>query len=350
MKLVFGMRPMILRDTAEAGGGGVASVPERPTHVSEDEWEGLSDFEREALVETDEGEGAHQVLGDGTEYEEESMDFDEDTLAAIAGEEPKPAEVEEDSAPEVEPVAEAAAEVESAPIETGTLPTDDELLSFRPRISDSEIPLSDEVPAEIQAKFDALEQQFTDGDIEASAYRAETNKLNREVMHYQIQQRDIAKDDLTWQKEQAAFVAARPDYRELEADGKTFSIRADAMFGALSKQVERLNSIPANAAKSGMQILLEADKLVRQAFGLPLPGATAKPAVATAPAATKPAAAETKPAAATRTVQTLSNVPVAEAEQVGNPFSAITRLSGEKFEKALEQMSPAQREAMLARM
>jgi hypothetical protein len=112
------------------------------------------------------------------------------------------------------------------------------------------------------------------------------------------------------------------------------------LFGALSSQVSRILKDPASANKSGMQILVAADKAVRAAFSLPAPGkAVTQPPPAAAPA--KPAV---KPPAAQRTAPTLKDTPIAEGEQIGNPYSAILRLSGEKYERAIERMTPAQRE------
>lgn len=354
-------RLRIYRDTAEPGGAGTAPAAAatpaaatpatRPEHVSEDEWEGLSPAEREALTETDEGEGAHQILGE--EFDDEDTELDPDVLAAIAGDgEPAAAAAgTEEPAPDAAAAADtpAPATDDQPPADTAPdLPTDEDLLSFRAVVQDSELPFSDDVPPAIQAKFDGLEARFEAGEVEAKAYRDETNRLNREVMQHQIVQRDSAREDLIWKREQSAFINARPgEYKEFEADGKTLTTRSDMLFGALSSQVSRMLKDPASQNMTGMQILVKADREVRKAFNLPQPGkraaAPAAPAPAAAPATPTP---EQKPPTAARSVPNLSQVPVAEGEEVNNPFSAILRLSGDKFEQAIERMTPAQREKL----
>jgi hypothetical protein len=344
----------ILRDNPEGGGGG--GVPERPEHVSEDEWEGLSTAEREALNETDEGEGAHQILGEGEDLPPDTDDLEEDVLAEIAGE--LPDEEEDTTTPPAPADDETAPPAAVTTTETTVDVSDEDLMAYRATVSDSELTFTEEVPADIQTKLDALDAKldeaegwFDEGEKpdETKFTRTDLNKIsrevarereaiNREIMQHQIRQRDVQRDDAIWMKEQRAFFAARKDYSEVEADGKTLTIRADALYGAINQQVKRLNNIPANASKSGIQILIEADRAVRQAFGIPVASGKAP-----APAA-KPAAAPGKPPARVPNQPTLANVPVAEGEQVGNPFAAILRLSGEKYEKAIEKMSPSQQE------
>ena len=68
----------MLFDNAEGGGGGGVIV--RPDNISEDEWEGLSQEEREGVLMTGEGEQGH-LADDGEDSGEE---FSEEELAAIA--------------------------------------------------------------------------------------------------------------------------------------------------------------------------------------------------------------------------------------------------------------------------
>lgn len=338
----------VLRDADDAGGSAV--IPQQPAHVSNDEWEGLSPSEREALTETDEGEGAHQILGTDEEAAlDDDADFSDEELAAIAGEaaeEKDPADITKEetdvlaalAAVDGTPAVEAATTAATAGV---TLPSDEDLLSFRPVVSNADLPFSSEIPDEIQVKFDELEDKFEAGDLSAKELRTEQNKLNIEVLQHQTVARDNAREDLVWKREQAAFLSARPaEYKQFEQDGKTLTGRSEMLFGALSSQVSRILKDPASANKSGMQILVAADKAVRAAFSLPAPGkAVTQPPPAAAPA--KPAV---KPPAAQRTAPTLKDTPIAEGEQIGNPYSAILRLSGEKYERAIERMTPAQRE------
>lgn len=344
--------------------GLVMAPPERPTHVAEDEWEGLSDSEREALTETDEGEGAHQIIGDeeGTIYPPygDEEELDEAALATIAGGEPPKVETPKAETPPTEtPTPETpSAETPSAPT---VEPSYEDILGFRPVVTDSEVPLPATVPAELQGKLDALDTkaddldaQFEAGDITRADLRKEEREIqrerdaiNRDILQYQITERDVAREDLLWKKEQAQFVNTyASDYKQVAEDGKTLSDRSIALFSVLQGQVNRLIKDPAWQDKPGMAILVEADKRVLKALGMAERG-KGRPAT---PAAATPAA-ETKPSATERnTPPNLAEVPIAEQEQVGNQYSALTRLSGEKFEKALERMTPEQRERMLEGM
>ena len=335
----------ILRDANDGAGGG---VPERPAHVSESEWEGLSDFEREALTETDEGEGAHQIMGE--EFTDD--DLDEEALAEIVGEDTKTPE--EEAAAVIAAAALAAGDTTAVVVPpVTTLPDYDEILAIRVTVSDSEVPLPDTVPEALQEKLTALKTEkaearakFGDGDLTRDQYddslddiSDRQDALNREIIQHQITQRDSKREELLQSKQQTAFFKAfAADYQETEADGKTFTDRSDAIYGAFLKQVDKLRVNPDWKDKPELYILTEADKRMRAALGLPLPGK------AVAAVAVVPVTEKKPPAGDRKGVQTLATVPISEAEQVGNPFSAVLRLTGERLEKAIENMSPAQRE------
>jgi len=337
---------LILRDNAEGGGGGGATI-ERPEHITEEEWSDLSQAERESQVETDEGEGAHSFL-DGEEGEEgEEDDLPEDVLKAIAGQE----EPGEKTAEEL--AAEAAAASDDTAGDVGTAAgteeetpevTDEDLLAWRAQVSDAEVPIPKVITPELQAKLDELDAKLTEADewfekgekpdetpftkADLRALERQINKdrqdINDDILQHRLTLRETAKVDVVWQKEQAAFRAARPDL-----------FKSAALEGAVVAVTNGLLKDPKNNAKSGMQIMIEAERIVRKDLGLPAKG--------------KPAAKETqaepekKPAAAKRTAPNLSKVPVADQEATNNPFSAILRLSGEKYEKAIESMSATKR-------
>lgn len=355
----------ILRAPDEGGGGPVA----RPDHIGEDEWEGLSDAEREGLVETDEGEGANQIIGTGEEAEgDEGPDDDltpEELAAALEGE--KPEEETGEPAETTETSTETAAET----TETATEVPDEALLAYRPEVSNSELTFTKEVPPEIQTKLDGLDARRDKADEWFDAQendkgepftRADYNKALREIereretvkdelAEFKIVDRDTQRDNLIWKKSCDAFFSARKDYGDVEknadgtpvlVDGKPVTtIRSQAMHAALNSQIKRLNSLPGAANKTDMQILVEADKAVREAFGI----GKGKPAVAATPAAkptAKPAAANSK-ALKEVSDKLLSQVPVAETENTDSMARALSRLSGEKLERALETLSPTQR-------
>jgi hypothetical protein len=310
----------------------ITDIP-KPDDISFEEWEGLTDDEREALNIT-----------------QEQLTDEEEAAAGEIKEEDLDAVLSEDGEPAVE-----APEGEVAPETVAVDVSDEDLLAFKPVVSDTELTFTEEVPAEIQTKLDALDAKLDEADkffenqenAEGEPFtRTDLNKVNREVMkeretvnreimQYQIKARDSQRESVAWNKEQQAFFSARTEYKEA-VEGKT-TVKAEAMYAALSSQVKRLNADPANAAKSGMQILLAADKAVRQAFNIPLPG---KKAEAT------PAKPEVKkvPAAPRGAVKTLAHTPAAADNEV-QPYAALMKLEGEDFIEAVEKMTPAQRDA-----
>ena len=365
----------ILRDNGEGGGGGTF---ERPEHITEAEWDDLSADEREGLTSTDEGEGAHTILGTGEDAEDDE-DGDELTaeeLAAILADKPAEGKTAEELAaeaaaagktPDEIAAAEAAAAATKTPeeiaAEAAAAPevTDADLIAYRPTVSDSELAFAKETPPEIQAKLDAIKQEvkdarakFGEGDltrealddiIDAAADKRDA--VNQELTEAKITTRDNQREALVWKKECNAFFAARKEYGEADtaADGtKTQTERAVMLHAALNAQIQRLNSLPGSDTKSGMQILVEADKAVRKLFNLPA-GKPAAAATVTIPGKEKPAAVN-RPALKEVSEKTLSGVPVAEGEHVDSMAKAVTRLNGPKFEATLENMTDAQRRAL----
>jgi hypothetical protein len=305
----------------------------RPTDMTKQEWDNLTPGEQAGMrISDEEIERAES---------DEDDELDPDDLEAIANEgETKPADD-----------GKKPAEGETKPVETVVLTSEEDLLSFRPTVSDTELTFDNEVPAEIQTELDALdtkiddlEAKFDDGDLtrtELNKAVREVNKereaVNRKVMQHQIQARDAKREEVVWLKEQSHFFTAHPEYSERESDGKTVTVKADAMYGAFNKAVERLNAKPENATKSGMQILVEANRLVRQAFGMT--AEAAKPAGEKKPLAPR---AKLDPKAVN-----LSQIPAA-GDHDADPFSYIDRMTDPYAkEQALANLTGPQLESYL---
>jgi hypothetical protein len=366
--------PNILRSPDEAGGGPV----ERPDHIPEDQWEGLTEAEREGIVSTDEGEGANQIIGTGEEFEGEQTndgDLSDEELASVLADE-KPAGETATETQEVKTQEQIAAEA-AGTTETSeeVIVADEVLVGYRPEVSNSELAFPKEVPPEIQTKLDDLgarrdkADEFFDNQEDAAGkpftrkdYNAALREIEREretvkdeLTEFKITTRDAQRDTLVWKKECDAFFSARREYGDTEkgTDGQPIlnaagkpvtTVKAESMTAALNAQVKRIGSLPGAAAKSGMQILVEADKAVREAFGLPAIGkATAKPV--SAKPEEKPSAADRKDLESVAT-KVLSGTPIAEGENTDSMAKALSRLSGERLEQALEKLTPAQRAAL----
>jgi hypothetical protein len=244
---------------------------ERPEGITEEEWEGLSETEREGLV-----------------------DAGDEAIEPEVPDAPKVADL-----PEVPEEPEAP---QAAP--------DDALLAFKPVITDEDLKLEEQVPPELQTKIDELKADFDEGEISLHEYSDARDKINRQIY-----------------KHNAEYLPGQ----QSEQVGK---IRANALFGALNETVKSLSQDAANAHLSGMQILVMADKIVKEAFG---GQATKSPA-------------PTKPPAPLPNHKTLSAVPIAGGNEVeSDTFAQIDKLTGAAFEAALERLSPEMRDAYAAR-
>jgi hypothetical protein len=331
-----------------------------PQGYSIEEWAGLSETEREGIKDSIDNPEV------GGEEDITAPEIDKEALKAIVAEGEKPPEktvpdgasvkppaavkpaseaaapapAAEGAVPEVPP---AAAPTPAPAAEEPVVVSDEDLLSYRPPESALAVKLPNIVPPEIKAKLDALDAKYDAGDVELREYNRERDELNREITETNLQARDELRANAVWTSEQAAFLAARPEYLDKGPEGKAFTERAEMLYGAFGKAVSRIGADPKYANAPGMKILIAADKAVRGAFGIPAPGKkAAAPAVAVVEDKGKPPA--TKP-----DVKTLADVPAAAANLTDDGFAAIDKLTGEAYEAALERMTQEQRDAYAAR-
>ena len=304
-----------------------------PEGYTADEWAALSEGEREAL--------SLKVDDKGEIIEETAPEVPEDTLKEIA---------EEKEEPVIEAIKEEIKPKEK-PIEVEGVVTDEELLSFRPTINESMLPdpgpeiISEEIQTklnELDTKIDSLDVQFDAGDINkddlkkaTKAIQQERDALNRQIVLENNQRnqaiRTSARADLLWKAEQSAFFRARKDYEY----GDKATPKGKALYGALNETIKSLDADPANSGLSGMALLVKADKIVKEMLGVaPAKKEAAKPA----------AKKDEKPPAKFPDDVTLSDVPEAKASGTDTPWSALDRLTGAAYEKALGKLTPEQLE------
>ena len=302
-----------------------------PEGYTADEWSDLSETEKAGILESiaaPEGE---------EEPEPELTEEEKAKLEAIAGDDDTPPEKKPDEKKPDEKAAEA---------EIG----DEELLTFKAVVADSELPAQSDVeeviPPEIQTKLDGLDKKYDDGDITLKEYNVERDKLNRQIVKHNYEVADQAKaknieakEALIWKKEQVHFLDAKPEYVANKTEDAAEKERRNDLFDALAAKVRRLSADPKNSHLTGMQVLLMADKAVKAAFGIKKEAAP--------PA---PDAKDKKPPARVPDVKTLADVPRAQANDgVDDSFAQIDKLRGEAYENALEKMSQQARDAYLAR-
>lgn len=305
---------------------------EVPKGYTADEWAGLSEEERAGITATDD---------DG--------ELDADTLKAIAGDEDEgdggaTDNEGEKEAPtdEVDQQAEADPEVKEAPPTDkeffASLPaTDAELLAFKPNLGPLQI--SNDVPVEMQAKLDALDDQFEEGEITIKDYNRQRDEIRTEITNHQLAIAEDRRQAQVWAAEQNAFLSVHPEYTENSLKGK-------ALYGAIDGAVREIANRPESAHLTGMQILLKAHAEVQKAFGF-APQAEARQSHEQAKAQEqKPK----RPAPKVPDIKTLADVPVSAKNETEDPFSALDKLSGEALEDAISRMSDAQAKAYRQRV
>jgi len=124
----------------------------------------------------------------------------------------------------------------------------------------------------------------------------------------------------------------------------TITEKSKMLWSAFSTKVNSLLADPANEGKSGMQLLIEADRSVRKAFGMAPRGqkAAAVPAKGKQPVTPKVPAAKVPDS-----MVNLSEVPAA-GEHESDPFAHIDRIKDPVLkEQALAAMTPQQEAAYL---
>jgi len=288
-----------------------------PEGFSADEWYDLSDEEREGVLSTgDEGPDGSSNPDDKKKEETATPPVPE-VPAEVQGEAPPPASEEGGAEPGLDLF-------ESF---------DDEIA---PKIPTVPLSVSNDVPADLKAKIDELAERFDVGEMSVREYTDQRDALNREVWQRNLQAAQEAQAAKAWEAEQAYFLAKNPAYTE-------DSLRGNALFGMLDAAVRTLAADPANADKSGYQILQMAHKevvgIVKGAASVPKE--TPLPSVPTTGA---------KPKAAKPDIATLGDVPASAANVGEDPFAAIDRLDGEAYEAALERMTPDQLKSYRARL
>lgn len=302
------LKPVIPDDDDRA-----ADIPEG---FSADEWNNLSAEEREGVLSTDD-EGPDGSSNPADEKKEEAATPPvPEVPAGVQGEDP-PAASEEGGAEPGLNLFESF---------------DDEIA---PKIPTVPLSVSNDVPADLKAKIDELAERFDVGEMSVREYTDQRDALNREVWQRNLQAAQEAQAAKAWEAEQAHFLTKNPAYTE-------DSLRGKALFGMLDAAVRTLAADPANADKSGYQILQMAHKevvgIVKGAANAPKETPSSVPATGAKPKAAKP------------DIATLGDVPASAANVGEDPFAAIDRLDGEAYEAALERMTPDQLKSYRARL
>jgi hypothetical protein len=317
-----------------------------PEGYTEDEWSDLSDEERAGILSKEEDDIEEPEVK-VPEVKEPEIKVPEVKKPEVKEPEVKALEVKEPEvkAPEVKEPEVKAPEVKVQ--DSGIRISDEDLLSHRIVIDESLLPGPGEefISEEIQTKLNAIEKQYDDGELALKDYMKQRDIFNRQISientaFYQGE-RDRVRAELIWRHEQIAFFGARPEY-DYKPDG---SPKGKALYGALNQVIKDLDADPKNAGLSGIALLVKADKIVREIFGLsdkkeePKKGNSEEKEVT--------ATIYKKPPAAIPDEKRLGDFPAADINSVDGAWAALDKLSGDAFERALEKMTPDQRDRYL---
>jgi hypothetical protein len=323
------------------------SAPPENSGLSQDEWDNLTTEEKEGFMDSltfnPDGEGNQKIE---TQVLEEIAG--EQTPVVEKPAEEKPAEEKPVEAKPAEPAAEKPAE--AAPVTQEVVVTDMDLLAYRPTVMAKELEVKVLVPQDVMnahnEKLAALRTKKEEGEITDAEYETQRDAIKDELSDWKSTERyrltEEKRDAVVWDKEQEAFLRARPMYLGDPVQGSnkfTKTPKSAALMGALNEAMKTVEA--QNPGLPGMQLLIRADRSVREAFGLPMPGGKKEQVKVE----TKPA--DTKPPAPKPDLVDLGNLPAAGDNKPGGHWSAVDAFPGDKLEDWLSKQSDAVRDAYL---
>jgi hypothetical protein len=318
-------------------------VEVRTDEVSDDELAGLGPEERKALMDDAGGEGEGDPDDDGAGDGEGEGEGDDTGAGNGNGDgegDDNPDGEGDEGNPEGEDDAAAAAAAAEGDGK-GEAPKPD-LREFQAELAVNPVENYDQKMADISTKRNELATKLKNGDIELEDYLVQDRELQTEETDLRIQQktaennalqnRKMAEQRWEWQQEQ--FFAQNKIYD-------------DPILGAaLDRAVRDLANDPANASRSGMWFLNEADRLVRERFNLPADGGNKG---GDGKDKGKGKGGERKPDLS-NLPPNIGNLPAAESSETGaDEFSYLDKLSGMELESALARLTPEQTERYLTR-
>jgi len=343
--------------------------------IDEKEMEGLSDIEREALMEDPAADEAalKEIAGEADDEGEADDDAkDKKGVDAKDGDKGKKAEGEgkdegeeseddegeeeeeesEDDEEEEEEAAKGDEKEEKETVQADADDEDDEPAAFIPRLKVEPVADYDKKMADLAAKKNAVHKKFKDGDIEIDQMLTERDEVDTEAARLRAQQ-ERAEHNATinqqneaaaWHHDIATFVAAVKKAEGIDYGKKTLNAALDEAVKELANAKDKDGKL-VHAEKGGRWFLREAHKRVKEDLGI-------KPAVAADKGDDK-AAAEKKAAALAarkpdkkKVPKTLAGLPASSADDTkGDPeFQHLDKLDGMDLEYAVAKMTPEQQE------
>ncbi len=303
-----------------------------PEGFSADEWNDLSDEEKEGIQSSADDDGAKV---------EDKDDIDPAILEKIAGEGDGQGGKEPDkqtTTGDAKPDDDGKGEVAKPSLDAFEAADD----ALPPKLPDIPLKVSSEVPADLKQKMDELSEKFEAGDISVREYTDQRDALNREAWAKNLETAQEVQASQRWEAEQQYFLQQNPGYLE-------DSLRGKALLGMLDAAVRSLASDAANQYKTGYEILQMAHKEIKEIIGIVGQKGGKADSKTDGGAEDKGEGKGAKPKAKLPDIQTLGEVPSSAANATEDPYASIDRLEGEAYEEALEKMTEAQAKAYRAR-
>lgn len=300
--------------------------------MTEEELEGLSESERLALAEAGEDDSITGTEPHLPNEEEDDAPIDKEALAKIAAGDDDDDPDNADN-PAADPAADPAAVADTDVVQAAEVA--DDPAEFTPRFV-AEVPADAETKfAEFNSKKADLRAKLNDGDIgldefteQLDAIGKEERALERKVWeseNAQKQNDNIANQRWQWEQEQ------------FFADKANVAYKDKYLLTALDAAIKDLANDPANASKKGPWFLSEADKMIRERFGMAKPG---KQEIDPPPPPPKTQRRNAPP--------TLANMPSAELPETGgDEFAHLDKLGAVELEAALAKMPQDQQDRYL---
>jgi len=306
---------------------------------SEEELAGMSEAEREALL--DEEQVDESVEQDAEGDDDEGADDGADDR--LAGDDE--ADDDDDEADD-EDEAEGDGEDDEPVDDEGDADEGDDAESTQePEPQQPEMRLQTEVPddadqrlAQIGNDMKHLREKFHDGDIDLDEYEAERTKLDDERNDLRMSMR-LHEAEVKGRQQAMLnqFYQQRDNFFEQNAD----LYKTERVKGMFQQIVQEIAAKPENANQTADFFITEADKQLRSDFGIPAPGANEQP--------------EGKRRARKKSARDRANVPpnIGDAPAAEIPetstseFAHLEKLSGMELERALAKLTPEQQERYL---
>lgn len=288
---------------------------------TDEQLENLSEEERAALEEEEEGEESPRSNeGEAEEPEEDGEETDQSGTGAADGEK-EGADNDDDQREEDQK-------------EEPSAPPVDPIFKLNPGADGKTI-------EELSAELNKLDEQFEEGDISLKDYNAQRDALNQAKFRLEMYEdinRQVAVQTVenNWKAAQREFFSENRDY-----------IENSILNAAYVHAVNSLLATDEGKAMSDRQVLLKAKETVEESLGMKK-GEGGKDDQGDAGKAAL-AAAKKKEAGKGRDGMSLRDMPKSQEDESGDRFDALDRLEGEEFENAIAKLSDSEREAYARR-